>query len=352
MVPIVGQMFDRMPQPCDSSKVLPAELSAANIRTPMAKCELENGNSSPRDKVFDARFQQIDPKSPRGACAGHTAICLSTGEGKLWVGKSGHDTDKGKDLLAILPRDAHLVASSMNVWNKIQPVYASNMWKKAQTIRHRMLPQPFPKPPFSAFLLDPLDHVVFSVGLKKGSEQWRKVGVSLQLKSRCNEPAAVIVFVAALEFVVEDAYPTLAVQLFAHISCSDCYFKVIIMPILQIISEVKSDLKVGDEEATDCDNDAELEDIRKGTLEFVVVPVKKPLDCMGSTFDIASDLVMFDNQRELELFTALPLRYCYQKDYTDRKTPVGSTNKVLSGCWPYLLAGSGEVFPQHGLGLT
>ncbi|KAJ8553904.1 hypothetical protein K7X08_024582 [Anisodus acutangulus] len=134
-----------------------------------------------RTGYFDERFQQIDTKSPwagiatvekcaTGACAGHTTICLSDAEGKIWVGESGHGTDKGENLLALMPWDALLVASSMTVWNQTQPAYAFNMWKKAQTIRHWMLPRPLPKPPFSAFLWDPLDHVVFSVGLKKGPE--------------------------------------------------------------------------------------------------------------------------------------------------------------------------------------
>ncbi|KAI4388353.1 hypothetical protein MLD38_000687 [Melastoma candidum] len=40
-----------------------------------------------------------------GAYAGHTAICLRDSEGKLWVGESGHENDKGEDIIALLPWD-------------------------------------------------------------------------------------------------------------------------------------------------------------------------------------------------------------------------------------------------------
>ncbi|KAF3795364.1 hypothetical protein EJ110_NYTH04850 [Nymphaea thermarum] len=134
-----------------------------------------------------------------GAYAGHTAICLKDSEGNLWVGESGHENEKGEDIIAVLPweewwnfeltkddsnphiallplhpdmrakfnnsaaweyalsmsgkpygyhnmifswidtiadnypppLDAHLVASVMTVWNRIQPAYAANMWNEA-----------------------------------------------------------------------------------------------------------------------------------------------------------------------------------------------------------------------------
>ncbi|KAK8960707.1 hypothetical protein KSP40_PGU004572 [Platanthera guangdongensis] len=37
-----------------------------------------------------------------GAFAGHTAVCLKDSEGKLWVAESGHENDKGEDVIAIL----------------------------------------------------------------------------------------------------------------------------------------------------------------------------------------------------------------------------------------------------------
>ncbi|PKA52602.1 hypothetical protein AXF42_Ash001583 [Apostasia shenzhenica] len=134
-----------------------------------------------------------------GAYAGHTAVCLKDSKGKLWVAESGHENDKGEDVIAILPweewwdfelnkddsnpqiallplhpnvranfnntaawayaksmdgmpygyhnlifswidtvsgnypppLDAHLVASGMIMWAKIQPAYAANMWNEA-----------------------------------------------------------------------------------------------------------------------------------------------------------------------------------------------------------------------------
>ncbi|KAG9454081.1 hypothetical protein H6P81_006985 [Aristolochia fimbriata] len=40
-----------------------------------------------------------------GAYAGHTAVCLKDSEGNLWVGESGHENDKGEDIIAVLPWD-------------------------------------------------------------------------------------------------------------------------------------------------------------------------------------------------------------------------------------------------------
>ncbi|KAL6544463.1 hypothetical protein OROMI_023325 [Orobanche minor] len=40
-----------------------------------------------------------------GAYAGHTAVCLRDAEGKLWVAESGHENEKGEDVIAILPWD-------------------------------------------------------------------------------------------------------------------------------------------------------------------------------------------------------------------------------------------------------
>ncbi|KAJ1389584.1 hypothetical protein SESBI_38201 [Sesbania bispinosa] len=40
-----------------------------------------------------------------GAYAGHTAVCLRDSDGKLWVGESGHENEKGEDIIAIIPWD-------------------------------------------------------------------------------------------------------------------------------------------------------------------------------------------------------------------------------------------------------
>ncbi|KAF3645880.1 hypothetical protein FXO38_19447 [Capsicum annuum] len=84
-------------RPCDSSKVVPNELSAAYIPSLVVEYELENGNSSPTNKVFDERFQRIDSKPPwvgivtvekcaTGPSAGHTIICLTNAEGNYGAG--------------------------------------------------------------------------------------------------------------------------------------------------------------------------------------------------------------------------------------------------------------------------
>ncbi|CAN7142026.1 unnamed protein product [Brassica rapa subsp. narinosa] len=38
-----------------------------------------------------------------GAYAGHTAVCLRDSDGKLWVGESGNENEKGEDVIAVLP---------------------------------------------------------------------------------------------------------------------------------------------------------------------------------------------------------------------------------------------------------
>ncbi|KAK4386983.1 hypothetical protein Sango_2568900 [Sesamum angolense] len=40
-----------------------------------------------------------------GSYAGHSAVCLRDSEGKLWVAESGHENEKGEDVIAILPWD-------------------------------------------------------------------------------------------------------------------------------------------------------------------------------------------------------------------------------------------------------
>ncbi|XP_020208771.1 uncharacterized protein LOC109793713 [Cajanus cajan] len=38
-----------------------------------------------------------------GAYAGHTAVCLRDSDGNLWVGESGHENEKGEDVIALIP---------------------------------------------------------------------------------------------------------------------------------------------------------------------------------------------------------------------------------------------------------
>ncbi|RVX10564.1 hypothetical protein CK203_017066 [Vitis vinifera] len=102
-----------------------------------------------------------------GAFAGHTAVCLKDEEGNLWVGESGHENEKGEEIIVVMPwdecmeyarsmagkpygyhnmifswidtiadnypppLDAHLVISVMSMWTRMQPAYAENMWNEA-----------------------------------------------------------------------------------------------------------------------------------------------------------------------------------------------------------------------------
>nr|KJB13650.1 hypothetical protein B456_002G087800 [Gossypium raimondii] len=40
-----------------------------------------------------------------GSYAGHSAVFLKDSEGKLWVGESGHENEKGEDIIAVIPWD-------------------------------------------------------------------------------------------------------------------------------------------------------------------------------------------------------------------------------------------------------
>eukprot|EP00252_Welwitschia_mirabilis_P014093 TRINITY_DN31126_c0_g1_i1.p1 TRINITY_DN31126_c0_g1~~TRINITY_DN31126_c0_g1_i1.p1 ORF type:complete len:520 (+),score=83.36 TRINITY_DN31126_c0_g1_i1:414-1973(+) len=40
-----------------------------------------------------------------GAYAGHTAVCLKDDNGNLWVGESGHENEKGEEIIVIIPWD-------------------------------------------------------------------------------------------------------------------------------------------------------------------------------------------------------------------------------------------------------
>ncbi|XP_064941732.1 uncharacterized protein LOC135595139 isoform X3 [Musa acuminata AAA Group] len=40
-----------------------------------------------------------------GAFAGHTAVCLKDAMGNLWVGESGHENDKGEEIIVVIPWD-------------------------------------------------------------------------------------------------------------------------------------------------------------------------------------------------------------------------------------------------------
>ncbi|KAL1327640.1 hypothetical protein HN51_037647 [Arachis hypogaea] len=40
-----------------------------------------------------------------GSFAGHTAVCLKDEMGKLWVGESGHENEKGEEIIVVIPWD-------------------------------------------------------------------------------------------------------------------------------------------------------------------------------------------------------------------------------------------------------
>ncbi|CAK9137841.1 unnamed protein product [Ilex paraguariensis] len=40
-----------------------------------------------------------------GAFAGHTAVCLKDESGNLWVGESGHENEKGEEIIVVIPWD-------------------------------------------------------------------------------------------------------------------------------------------------------------------------------------------------------------------------------------------------------
>ncbi|XP_068652476.1 uncharacterized protein [Aristolochia californica] len=40
-----------------------------------------------------------------GAFAGHTAVCLKDEKGNLWVGESGHENEKGEEIIVVIPWD-------------------------------------------------------------------------------------------------------------------------------------------------------------------------------------------------------------------------------------------------------
>ncbi|XP_024378887.1 uncharacterized protein [Physcomitrium patens] len=45
-----------------------------------------------------------------GSYSGHTAVCLRDDDGKLWVGESGHENEKGEEVIVVLPWDEWWVA--------------------------------------------------------------------------------------------------------------------------------------------------------------------------------------------------------------------------------------------------
>ncbi|XP_009599364.1 uncharacterized protein LOC107796119 [Nicotiana tabacum] len=85
----MGASFDQRPQPWVS-----------NLTTE----DIHSGDFLAISKIRGrwGGFETLE-KWVTGAYAGHSAVCLRDAEGKLWVGESGNENDKGEDIIAILP---------------------------------------------------------------------------------------------------------------------------------------------------------------------------------------------------------------------------------------------------------
>ncbi|ERN19622.1 hypothetical protein AMTRI_Chr02g257250 [Amborella trichopoda] len=182
----MGATFEQRPQPWVSNNISINDIHSGDFLA-ISKIRGRWGG-----------FETLE-KWVTGTFAGHTSVCLKDSDGQLWVGESGHENEKGEDIIAIVPweewwefeqtkddsnphiallplhpdvrakfnesaaweyarsmlgkpygyhnmifswidtiednypppLDAHLVASVMTMWNKIQPAYAANMWNEA-----------------------------------------------------------------------------------------------------------------------------------------------------------------------------------------------------------------------------
>nr|XP_004252023.1 uncharacterized protein LOC101252754 [Solanum lycopersicum] len=85
----MGASFDQRPQPWVSNLTVE---------------DIHSGDFLAISKIRGrwGGFETLE-KWVSGTYAGHSAICLRDAEGKLWVGESGHENDKGEDIIAILP---------------------------------------------------------------------------------------------------------------------------------------------------------------------------------------------------------------------------------------------------------
>ncbi|CAL5190604.1 unnamed protein product [Lathyrus oleraceus] len=87
----MGATFETRPQPWVTN------ISAADIHS---------GDFLAVSKIRGrwGAFETLE-KWVSGAYAGHTAVCLRDSDGKLWVGESGHENEKGEDIIAMIPWD-------------------------------------------------------------------------------------------------------------------------------------------------------------------------------------------------------------------------------------------------------
>ncbi|KAM7269871.1 hypothetical protein ACFE04_025368 [Oxalis oulophora] len=87
----MGATFDKRPQPW---------------RATINPDDVHSGDFLALSKIRGrwGAFETLE-KWVTGAFAGHTAVCLKDDEGNLWVGESGHENEKGEEIIAVVPWD-------------------------------------------------------------------------------------------------------------------------------------------------------------------------------------------------------------------------------------------------------
>lgn len=87
----MGASFERRPQPW---------------RTLINPDDVHSGDFLAVSKIRGrwGGFETLE-KWVTGAFAGHTAVCLKDEFGKLWVGESGHENEKGEEIIVVIPWD-------------------------------------------------------------------------------------------------------------------------------------------------------------------------------------------------------------------------------------------------------
>ncbi|XP_065860954.1 uncharacterized protein [Euphorbia lathyris] len=87
----MGATFEKRPQPWKST-INPADVHSGDFLA-LSKIRGRWGG-----------FESLE-KWVTGAFAGHTSVCLKDEKGNLWVGESGHENEKGEEIIAIVPWD-------------------------------------------------------------------------------------------------------------------------------------------------------------------------------------------------------------------------------------------------------
>ncbi|CAI0386522.1 unnamed protein product [Linum tenue] len=87
----MGAKFEKRPQPWQAT-INPDEVHSGDFLA-VSKIRGRWGG-----------FETLE-KWVTGAFAGHTAVCLKDEQGNLWVGESGHENEKGEEVIAVIPWD-------------------------------------------------------------------------------------------------------------------------------------------------------------------------------------------------------------------------------------------------------